>query len=307
MTSEVVFPRPRVPVISVGNLAFGGRGKTPVVAYIAQLLIDAGERPAILTRGYARQRPEDGVVVVSDGEHILADLDRSGDEPLMLARALPKARVLVCEQRVLAAALAERHLGATVHLLDDGFQHRQMRRDVDLVLVHANDLADRRAPWGRLRESPSALARAHAVIGEGRPDAALPPGPRSFSFSRSLGTPYVLDEDAVPPTHPGPIVAAAGIADPARFWTALEAAGWHVVERFGFSDHHAFSRRDLDRIAEAAIRRGASVVTTEKDAMRLLPWRPLPVPFAVAPMTVQIEPADEFRRWLFQAIHEARA
>src|SRR5436309_5542440 len=93
--------RLRRPVVSVGNLSFGGRGKTPLSAHIARLLMDAGERPAILTRGYARRRPADGVVVVSDGEHILADVDRSGDEPFQLARDLPGTCVLVCEQRSL--------------------------------------------------------------------------------------------------------------------------------------------------------------------------------------------------------------
>ncbi len=105
----------------------GGRGKTPVVAYVARLLVEAGERPAILSRGYGRRRQEDGVVVVSDGRHLLADLDRSGDEPLMLARTVPGAAVLVCERRALAGALAERRFGATVHVLDDGFQHVDWR------------------------------------------------------------------------------------------------------------------------------------------------------------------------------------
>src|SRR5204863_5351833 len=108
-------PKPRFlwktgtsPIVSIGNIAMGGRGKTPLVAYVARLLVAAGERPAILSRGYARRVVEDGVVIVSDGTHLLADLDRSGDEPLMLARAVPGAAVLVCEQRAIAAALAER-------------------------------------------------------------------------------------------------------------------------------------------------------------------------------------------------------
>ena len=128
------------PVISVGNLAMGGRGKTPVVAHLARLLLDAGERPAILSRGYGRRRPEDGVVIVSDGTHLCADLDRSGDEPLMLARAIRGAAVLVCDVRALARTLAERALGATVHVLDDGFQHRQLGRDVDIVIIAPEDL-----------------------------------------------------------------------------------------------------------------------------------------------------------------------
>src|SRR5687767_14460080 len=142
----------------------GGRGKTPLVQYLARTLVADGERPAILSRGYGRLRVEDGVVVVSDGRHLLADLDRAGDEPLMLARDLPGVPVLVCEQRAIAGAMAHHAFGATALVLDDGFQHRQTARDVDIVLVTPADLTGRRAPFGRLRESPSVLARADAVV-----------------------------------------------------------------------------------------------------------------------------------------------
>ncbi len=141
------------PVVSVGNLCAGGSGKTPVVEQIARVLVDRGERPAILTRGYARRRALDGVTVVSDGSKILAGLETAGDEPLMLARALPGVPVLVAADRYLAGRLAERQLGATVHLLDDGFQHLALARDVDLLLVAEEDLTDRMLPAGRLREA----------------------------------------------------------------------------------------------------------------------------------------------------------
>src|SRR6478736_770134 len=127
--------RLRRPVISVGNLAVGGRGKTPTVACITRDLLAMGERPAILSRGYARTRPDDGVVVVRDPDGIRSDLPRSGDEPLMLARALDGASVCVSPDRYLSGRLAERALGATVHVLDDGFQHLQLDRDIDIVLV----------------------------------------------------------------------------------------------------------------------------------------------------------------------------
>src|SRR5205085_10887183 len=129
------------PVISVGNLRVGGSGKTPIVAYIARLLSAAGERPAILTRGYARRVARDGVTIVSDGTRVVADLDSAGDEPLMLAQGLPAVPVLVGADRYLSGRLAERRLGATVHLLDDGFQHLELAREVDLLLVSEDDLA----------------------------------------------------------------------------------------------------------------------------------------------------------------------
>src|SRR5262249_9539708 len=134
------------PVVSVGNLRVGGSGKTPLVEYIARLLLQNGHRPAVLTRGYARRVVRDGVTVVSDGAAVLSNLDSAGDEPLMLARSLPGTAVLVGADRYLSGVLAERRLGVTVHLMDDGFQHLELARDVDLLLASEDDLADRPLP-----------------------------------------------------------------------------------------------------------------------------------------------------------------
>jgi len=131
------------PVISVGNLSMGGSGKTPVVAALARLLRQRGERPVILTRGYGRRDKREGVVVVSDGERVLEPVERSGDEPQLLARTLPGVPVLVGADRYLAGVFAARHFAATVSILDDGFQHVQLERDVDLLLVSVDDLNDR--------------------------------------------------------------------------------------------------------------------------------------------------------------------
>jgi tetraacyldisaccharide 4'-kinase len=308
--------RLRRPVISIGNLSMGGRGKTPLVAHIARMLVEAGERPAILARGYGRRRTEDGVVVVSDGTHLLADVDRSGDEPLMLARDVPGARVLVCDQRALAGALAERLFGATVHLLDDGFQHLALARDIDLVIVNGADAEDRPVPFGRLRESMEALSCAHAVIvdqenpdgGAGAP--ACPPRPdltvgdfaRRFSLHRQVRLPIPVDPDRSWTAADRRVIAVAGIANPARFAHALAAAGWTVVDRLSFADHHQYTPSDLGRIAAAARRMGAAVVTTAKDAIRLLPMRPLPVAIAYVPLDVTVEPAGAFRGWLFERL-----
>ncbi|HYN08292.1 MAG TPA: tetraacyldisaccharide 4'-kinase [Vicinamibacterales bacterium] len=338
----------RQPVVSVGNLSMGGRGKTPLVSYIARLLLDAGERPAILSRGYGRRRVEDGVVVVSDGHHILADVDRSGDEPLMLARAVPGAGVFVCDQRVLAGALAERRFGATVHVLDDGFQHLTLSRDVDVVVVSPEDLRDRAVPFGRLREPVSALASADAVLLDGdglpnvgrpfragglaglkpRPTFDLPASVRQFSLRRSLGTVRALEPDRPWPqdaalrlgSGQGPVVAAAGIARPERFAAALRDAGWQVAREVAFADHHRYTAVDVARLASDVTATGAiGVVTTEKDAGRLLPWRPFPVRIATVSLEISVtpggfgdqsallHPADHFRTWLLDRLREARA
>jgi tetraacyldisaccharide 4'-kinase len=298
------------PVISVGNLSHGGRGKTPVVALLARMLVQAGERPAILSRGYARRRAEDGVVVVSDGVHVLSDVDRAGDEPLMLARDVPGACVLVGAQRALAGALAERVLGATVHLLDDGFQHLQVARDLDLVIVRPEDLHDRMVPFGRLREPVAALAAADGVILEA--DGSGVPGFRGsgvpgFSLIRSLGGPVPLEPEREWQAPSRRVVAVAGIAGPERFAASLSSAGWDVAESLRFRDHHPYTAADVARIAEAARRAGAPIVTTAKDAMRLLPLRPLPAPIAFVPLAVSIEPAEAFADWMFERLRKARA
>jgi tetraacyldisaccharide 4'-kinase len=333
LLAHAVSARLRQPVISIGNLAFGGRGKTPLVAAVARLLQAAGERPAILSRGYGRRRAEDGAVIVSDGTHVLADVDRAGDEPLLLARSVPGAVVVVCDQRAVAGALAERVCGATVHVLDDGFQHRALARDLDLVLVSPRDVADRSVPLGRLREPLSALARADAIVvdddpaprsdldaeapavdaaGRGRGDRAplpLPAGSPAavFRLVRALGAPVPLEPDrAWPGVDPG-VVAVAGIASPSRFVRALEGRGVRVAYALEYRDHHRYTARDLAHIARAAARAGVpAVVTTAKDAVRLLPLRPFPLPIAAAPLEASVDEGETFRSWLFARLAEAR-
>jgi tetraacyldisaccharide 4'-kinase len=306
--------RLRRPVVSVGNVAVGGRGKTPTVAHLARLLQDAGERPAILTRGYARQRPEEGVTVVSDGANVLAEIDRAGDEPLMLARALPGVPVLVSADRYLAGCLAERCFGVTVHLLDDGFQHFRLERDLDLVLVGAEDVErPSTLPSGRLREPLDAARAADAiVVADGTEDvagrvAAALHADRVFRLHTVLERPRLVDPPGRP-VAPAPgtrVLAVAGIARPERFFQALEADGWVVAGEVSFPDHHRFTSADLARIVQtAAEARAVMVLTTEKDIVRLLPLRPFAVPVAAVPMRAVIEPALDFRAWLKERLDQ---
>jgi len=288
----------------------GGRGKTPLVALVAKLLLAAGERPAILSRGYGRRIREDGVVVVSDGVHLSADLDRSGDEPLMLAHTVPGAAVLVCEQRAIAAALADRVIGATVHILDDGFQHRSMRRDLDIVVIAPEDLKDRRVPFGRLRESPRALRAADAIVIDGRRedvDLGASSCP-TFVMTRHLGEPAAIEPSHAAPARGAKVVAVAGIAGPERFQRALEAAGWSVARLLPFRDHHRYVPADLRAFDQAVRETGAEcVLTTEKDAVRLRPLRPLSVPVFAVPLTVALDPSAAFETWLRDRLREIRS
>jgi tetraacyldisaccharide 4'-kinase len=310
--------RLRHPVISVGNLAVGGRGKTPTVACLARMLCELGERPAILSRGYGRRDVEDGVVVVRDPEGIRADLDRSGDEPLMLARQLPGVSVLSSPDRYVAGRLAETHLGTTVHVLDDGFQHLQLDRDIDLVIVAGEDLEDsaRTLPAGRLREPADSLLAADAVLAADDRVLGLGPSERNAPFAifrirRRLGDPVDVPPGPVKPAFQEPTtgkaLAVAGIARPDRFFDDLRAAGHHIARALSFRDHHRYSGRDVERLFREARAAGAGwVLTTEKDYVRLLPFRPFPIPVAWLPLTMEPDPLPEFRSWLARALDDAR-
>jgi tetraacyldisaccharide 4'-kinase len=285
------------PVISVGNLSVGGSGKTPVVATLARLLVDMGQRPAILSRGYARRHTVDGVVVVSDGERVLEPVEHSGDEPQMLARALPGVPVLVCPDRHLAGRLAERQLGCTVLLLDDGFQHLPLGREVDLLIMPASDLDDAVLPSGRLREPLDSASSADCILVPGsdedveRVSAAFDRMP-VFRVSIQYQPLVSLDGSAA---NGNRVVAVAGIARPARFFGALRTHGYDVARELSFPDHHWYTRNDLQRIGAAVRATGADLVaTTEKDAARL----PRQTAWAVLRMTAMIEPADRFASWL---------
>ena len=288
------------PVISVGNLVVGGSGKTPAVAAIARLLCDMGERPAILSRGYARRKAADGVVVVSDGTRVLEPVDRSGDEPFMLAHALPGTPVLVSADRFLAGRLAESRFGCTVHILDDGFQHLQLARTIDVLLVSPGDLAERILPSGRLREGLDAARVADALLVSGtsedvsRVSAALNVT-TAFRMESRFGSLRPLGEGEAPAPAGARVVAVAGIARPERFFRALREQGWNVVAEIAFADHHWYTAKDLASINNVAQETHARVVvTTEKDAVRVgqQAW------WAALPMQVVIEPEDRFTSWL---------
>lgn len=295
------------PVISVGNLAVGGRGKTPVVAALARLLHGWGERPAILSRGYRRARPTDDIVVVRDAEHLRAGLAESGDEPYMLARELPGCCVLVHTRRYLAGSYAESQLECTVHLLDDGFQHVQLARDVNLVLLTLDDVVRGEVlPAGRLREPLSALAHADAIIAVDTTASQMTlalgrHGERPvFEAHRHLGPPRPLSGVTDFTRLVGePVLLLTAIAAPERVLHDMTTAGWQVVHHVAYRDHHPFTAADVRAVEAAVATHGArAVVTTAKDAVKLERWLPLTVPVAVVPVEVIIEPADAFHAWL---------
>jgi tetraacyldisaccharide 4'-kinase len=309
--------RLRQPVISVGNLSVGGTGKTPLVARIAEWLVDRGERPAILSRGYGRRDRRDGVVVVCRGagpDERLADLDRAGDEPLMLARAVPRAIVAVADDRFLAGIVAERRLGATVHVLDDGFQHVQLARDCDVLLTRPGEITGGRTlPFGRLRESLDAAARADFVVVLDADAATAQTEAWALGISQGCSGRRRLKK---PVEAAGGPIAVAGIADPEQFFRMLTEAGYNVAHSIAFPDHHRYRQSDIARIREAARTAGTDVVlTTEKDQIRLEAAAASPVPSGssgdlpfrcvAVPMTLEIDDWDALSRCITAAIQRA--
>jgi tetraacyldisaccharide 4'-kinase len=309
------------PVISIGNLAVGGRAKTPLAALVASRLRDLGETPSILSRGYARRDAADGVVVVRDPRGIRADLDRAGDEPLMLARQLDGIAVLVSPSRYLAGRLAEHHFGCTVHVLDDGFQHFALRRDADILVIGRQDLErPQTLPAGRLREPLDAAASADVLVALDDVDEAQVQAlgnlrqsdadarPPVWRARRRQGEATLVEPAGEPVTAScGPALAVAGIAHPVEFFKELRASGWTLVRERPYRDHHSYSRRDVADIFDAARDAGAQVVlTTEKDLVRLLPFRPFSIPVACVPLAVEIDPPAAFDAWLRRTLTEAR-
>ncbi|HYO51564.1 tetraacyldisaccharide 4'-kinase [Archangium sp.] len=260
-------------VVSVGNLNVGGTGKTPAVLYLAELLVREGRRVGILTRGYGRGSKEP---LTFTGAGPLPSVDEAGDEPLLLARRCPEARVLVGADRRMLARRARDEFGLEVVLLDDGFQHRRLARDEDVVVVdEAVGFGNgRMLPRGPLRESLSALSRATLfwVRAAAVPGPALPPLPAPRVRTRYRPTAWVDPSGAPHPCEAlsgQPVLALAGLARPGGFLRTLGELGTDVRGTAFFPDHHRFSERELHAVSTRAASLGARVVTTEKDRVRL--------------------------------------
>jgi tetraacyldisaccharide 4'-kinase len=290
-----------VPVVSIGNLHWGGTGKTPITLAVAAHLVEQGRQVAILSRGY--RSTGRGARFASRGAGLVAPWQEVGDEPALLAAALPAVPVAVAPQRTDAGrlALAELAPPPELLLLDDGFSHLALARDLDLLLLPSSDLFGngRLAPTGRLREPLAASARAAAVLVTGRPTAEDPERVRqvlgrfgfageSFASPIVAGTPVDEAGAAVPPGCRVFLVSA--VARPARFAESAREAGLEVVGEVRFRDHHAYPQRDLDRIQKRFAASGADfVLTTAKDHVKLAGR--LPVPMAVLPVEARPEPA----------------
>jgi tetraacyldisaccharide 4'-kinase len=271
------------PVVSVGNLTVGGTGKTPMVILLAGLLRQWGLRPAVLSRGYGGTS-RSGVLVVSDGRSVLAGPEEAGDEPVLIARRLRDVPVLAGPKRVITGRYALEHFDVDAILLDDGFQHRYLMRDLDIVLLDSRQPLGNGfiLPRGPLREAPSALERAGLIAFTRSEDGSAPPvdGRLSAILSKrpSLRTrirPTALigaegTERPLSALAGKRVFAFAGIAQPDSFRQTLDALGGIIAGFRAFPDHHRYTAEDLGRIEhDAGLARADIVLATEKDLVKL--------------------------------------
>jgi len=276
-----VLPAKRLeqPVISVGNLSTGGSGKTPFVIALGELLQERGISFDVLSRGYRRKTR--GVLVVDP----VGGASDFGDEPLLIARRL-RVPVVVGENRHQAGLTAERQFQSQLHILDDGFQHRSLHRDFDIVLLSQDDSSDRLLPSGRLREPFSSLGRSDAVV--------LPEGGSLNHWRLPEKLTWRMRREILLSQVPSAPIVFCGIARPKQFFAQLRAAGVTPLAEIALHDHHTFTSEDIQKLV--ALRRNRSAdgfVTTEKDAINLGPLQADLAPLAVAVLTMTLDrPAD---------------
>ncbi len=247
------------PVISVGNLTLGGTGKTPLVIALAEGLRDRGFRPVVLSRGYGRTSR--GILAAG------SNWEECGDEPFLMKERLRSVPVVVGADRYEAGLAAERKQLGNIFILDDGFQHRRLHRDVDIVSIDPLEWTSGELllPAGRWREPKSAISRAHVACIQEISGAAVPSLPIPSIMVRTAVEGIFKDGEAVPAetVRGRAVVAFAGIAKPERFFASLESLGIHPAKRVRFRDHHHYSHRDIEKLG------GEVLITTEKDAVRL--------------------------------------
>jgi tetraacyldisaccharide 4'-kinase len=297
-----------VPVISVGNMTTGGTGKTPLVEWVCRTLAGAGasegRKICVLTRGYGRANPETQVVV-SNGDELLAGEREAGDEPFLLARnLLGIAAVISNPNRVTAGKWAIENLDAKLFVLDDGFQHLRLARDLNIVTIDATNPwgGGGLLPYGRLREPMSGLSRADCVVIT-RADQAEDLTSMKQAVQRLVGEAPIftsrmltsgikrVDGEVFDKATlvSQPVGAFCGVGNPESFFTHLSREGYHVAFTHAFADHHHYKQSELDALVEEAKAHGVSVfMTTAKDAIKLRSFN-MGLPCSVLEIRISID------------------
>lgn len=301
------------PVISVGNLTVGGSGKTPLVAEVAAILLRNGYKPSILTRGYGRKRGAELIALEPQSQRN-PDSRAVGDEPALLARALPQVPVIICADRYRAGQVAEEHFGVDIHILDDGFQHFALQRDLDLVAIDVTQgvLQDSVLPGGRLREPLSALSRAdvlvltrveiqdpastEAQVRKRHPDTPI--------FRCSMGLRSLVKASTHEIIEPQnfrrtAVCAFCAIGNPSAFFSDLSRWGFNTVAEIALRDHHVYSKADIHRLNQKARDNKAAVfLTTEKDLMNLPAGLEFELPVMACAIRAEILDSQRFEQVL---------
>ena len=293
------------PVISVGNITVGGTGKTPCVIMLAQMLKEQGFKPAVLSRGYGSKSSEP-VNIISDGSKILRSYKIAGDEPLLIAQSLKGVPVITGPRRILTGQTAINKFGADILICDDAFQHRQIFRDINIVLL------DSQRPWGNgyilprgsLREPWTELRRASAIIltrsnDSGDPNNFMDKAERIKEIPIFRSRHKAKDIVSGNYTNPLPlsrltgknVYAFAGIAQPQSFLNTLLEVEAQIVSFDIFPDHHRYNRKELAQIKNNFLENGADfLITTEKDGMRLQEYEDLLSTIYLLRMEMEILP-----------------
>ena len=310
------------PVISIGNLTLGGTGKTPLVASVAKLLLRRGLKPSILTRGYGRSNKANLVAIPPGGaDH--ADAREIGDEPALLARMLPEVPLVLCANRFHGGQVAEAQFQVDAHILDDGFQHLSLARDLDIVALDATQPISEWGllPAGRQREPLSSLKRAQIVVitrseaaqSTALKDRVLKVNPKARIFLCQTVVQGWLDAwtgqaVAHERLRTQKVAAFCGIGNPQAFFDDLRRWGFSVAGETAFPDHHLYTGAEIDRLVEGARKNGAvALLTTQKDAVKFSrDWTPQ-LPILSCQIEAQILDAGEFEKTVLSYLPKAQS
>ena len=303
------------PVISIGNITTGGTGKTPLVEYVAKSIAAQGRKVCILTRGYGRKDPH-LQVIVSDGYGVLASPSEAGDEPYLLATKLAgKAAVISSADRIAAGQEAIKDFGTEVFVLDDGFQHLRLARDLNIVCIDATNPwgGGRLLPYGRLRESLEGMSRADCVVLTRCDQVESVESLREEVFELTGGKP--IFESRMRPVRvtslkngpetisvPGRVGAFCAVGNPSSFFENLRELGYELGLERAFADHHVYSQSEIEGLNQLAKHTGAmALITTAKDAVKLKGIA-FSLPCYVLEIEININEADAFSKLVLDRI-----
>ena len=300
------------PVISIGNITTGGTGKTPLVEWVARTIASHDKKVCILTRGYGRKDPH-LQVIVSDGYGVLASPAEAGDEPYLLATKLTgQAAVISSADRIAAGGEAIKDFGTECFVLDDGFQHLRLARDLNIVTIDATNPwgGGKLLPFGRLRETPDGLSRADCVVIT-RCDQAGDVEALRAEITRLIGNKPIFKSSMRPVrvvslknagetiAPPARVAAFCAVGNPGSFFENVRQLGFEIGVQRSFPDHHVYSQTEIDSLIRDA---GAScLITTAKDAVKLRTLS-FSVPCYVMEIEIAIENEEEFTKIVMDAV-----